>query len=501
MDSVINNNNFVSTYALRTSLEHSLLGYFQTDNVIINYMITFMMISLIGSFIQKIDQLPGLIIKYVTMLLNFVYNLIIKIIRRKTTIKVTKKIIIEKITDERQINPLYNAIAWYLMNQVNLDKEETIKCIIENKINETTFQVPDLLRRVTQDINRTMKFEGKIINYKLSASRIKIDGEEGDRRNDSIECSIEVEKEDDTFLEHFLKVCMDQYISYNKKKASKRYIYQNMNGQWEKIAEQSERMSDTIVLKNNDKEELVEEVQHFLNNKEWYVNHGFLYSIGILLHGSPGTGKTSLIRYISSVSSRHTHYLRLSQIHSEQEFNTLLKNVNLAETVLVMEDIDCAGTMVHNRDKIYAQLQEKEDNEAKMNEKQPIKIIIDNTKQTNKDLLMQQDKITLDVLLNILDGTLTTPGQIIVMTTNHKEILDNALIRPGRIDINLELIKCNKDMIIRLCKNFYKKDNLPENIMELINKIPELTYSPAHIMNIFRKYKMDMLNGVREIHN
>jgi len=50
-----------------------------------------------------------------------------------------------------------------------LDKEETIKCIIENKINETTFQVPDLLRRVTQDINRTMKFEGKIINYKLSA--------------------------------------------------------------------------------------------------------------------------------------------------------------------------------------------------------------------------------------------------------------------------------------------------------------------------------------------
>lgn len=492
------NNNMMNTHVLRSSLEHSLLGYFQSDNMIINYIMTFMIISMIGSFIQKIDLLPGIISNYISRLYNFIYDLILKILRRNKTKKIIKKIVIEKITDERQVNPLYNAVAWYLMNQVNLDKEETLKCIIEQKITETTQSTPDIMRRVTQDIDRTLKFNGRDIRYKLSASRIKIDGEEGDRRNDLIECSTEVDKDDDTFLENFIKVCIDQYMS--KQKVCKRFVYQNMNGQWEKIAEQSERMADTIVLKDHDKETLIEELEHFLHNKEWYINHGFLYSIGILLYGSPGTGKTSLIRYISSVSKRNTHYLRLSQIHTEQEFNILLKSVNLAETVLVMEDIDCAGTMVHNREKVYNQLQEIENNEADMNERRPIKIIIDNSRDTNRDLLKMNDRVTLDVLLNILDGTLTTPGQIIVMTTNHKDILDNALIRPGRIDINLELVNCNHDMINRLCKTFYKKDKLSDEINEMITIIPEYSYSPAHIMNIFRKNKSDITQGIKDIH-
>lgn len=37
-------------------------------------------------------------------------------------------------------------------------------------------------------------------------------------------------------------------------------------------------------------------------------------------------------------------------------------------------------------------------------------------------------------LLNVLDGVVDTPGRIVIMTTNHPEALDAALIRPGRID-------------------------------------------------------------------
>ena len=76
--------------------------------------------------------------------------------------------------------------------------------------------------------------------------------------------------------------------------------------------------------------------------------------------------------------------------------------------------------------------------------------------------------MTLDVLLNILDGILTTPGQIVIMTTNYKNILDKALIRPGRIDVNLELSKCTHDMIIKLSKKFYLKFILFYSKMSLI---------------------------------
>lgn len=46
-------------------------------------------------------------------------------------------------------------------------------------------------------------------------------------------------------------------------------------------------------------------------------------------------------------------------------------------------------------------------------------------------------------LLNVLDGVVETPGRIVIMTTNHPETLDPALIRPGRIDkrINLGYMK------------------------------------------------------------
>merc|ERR1719203_2373898 len=45
-----------------------------------------------------------------------------------------------------------------------------------------------------------------------------------------------------------------------------------------------------------------------------------------------------------------------------------------------------------------------------------------------------KDKLNLSGLLNVLDGVVDTPERILIMTTNHPEQLDPALIRPGRID-------------------------------------------------------------------
>ena len=52
---------------------------------------------------------------------------------------------------------------------------------------------------------------------------------------------------------------------------------------------------------------------------------------------------------------------------------------------------------------------------------------------------LKKDKLNLSGLLNVLDGVVDTPERIVVMTTNHPEILDPALIRPGRIDQKLLL--------------------------------------------------------------
>ena len=68
------------------------------------------------------------------------------------------------------------------------------------------------------------------------------------------------------------------------------------------------------------------------------------------------------------------------------------------------------------------------------------------------------EKITLSFILNILDGILETPGRILIMTSNYPEKLDTALLRPGRIDINLQVSYCDKDMIKQMFTFFYKKE-------------------------------------------
>ena len=48
------------------------------------------------------------------------------------------------------------------------------------------------------------------------------------------------------------------------------------------------------------------------------------------------------------------------------------------------------------------------------------------------------DDLDLTGILNVLDGVVDTPGRIVVMTTNHPELLDPTLVRPDRIDKILE---------------------------------------------------------------
>ena len=74
------------------------------------------------------------------------------------------------------------------------------------------------------------------------------------------------------------------------------------------------------------------------------------------------------------------------------------------------------------------------------------------------------EMLNLSFLLNLLDGVLETPGRIIIATSNHPERLDKALIRPGRIDINLEVGFCTRDMIVDMCRYFYDDNTL--NIRE-----------------------------------
>ena len=238
-----------------------------------------------------------------------------------------------------------------------------------------------------------------------------------------------------------------------------------------------------------------ERMDLFMNNTQWYIEKGIPYTLGILLHGPPGTGKTSIIKAIAKDTNRHIFNIKLYQDTTKSQIHNLFFNENvkvikngqtetftipLNDRIYVLEDVDCDNELLLDRNfkttkdhkivksnnyentfesrfeqydlhKIhYADFLKDDDNKCK-----------DNNFKVRGDNELQEDtteQLTLSYILNILDGILETPGRILIMTTNYPDKLDKALIRPGRIDINLEVGYCDICMIQEMFKFFYNKD-------------------------------------------
>lgn len=84
--------------------------------------------------------------------------------------------------------------------------------------------------------------------------------------------------------------------------------------------------------------------------------------------------------------------------------------------------------------------------------------------------------ITMDVLLNVLDGYNYLHDTIIIMTTNHIEKIDPAVIRPGRIDQKIKFDNADTDQINNIFNYFYKKplklsNTINKSTSEIINSI------------------------------
>ena len=91
---------------------------------------------------------------------------------------------------------------------------------------------------------------------------------------------------------------------------------------------------------------------------------------------------------------------------------------------------------------------------------------------------VEKNKINFSTLLNCLDGAFYKHGLISIMTTNHADKLDPALIRRGRIDMQIEFPNPDETTAKKYIKSFYN------NNVELNGELKGNSLPMSHIQEI-----------------
>ncbi|KAG9256843.1 putative BCS1 protein precursor [Emericellopsis atlantica] len=286
---------------------------------------------------------------------------------------------------------------------------------------------------------------------------------------------------------------------------------------WKRCMARSTRPFSTVILNEKVKQELVDDVADYLapKTRKWYANRGIPYRRGYLLHGPPGTGKSSLSLALAGYFRMKIYILSLSSpTATEENVSQLFASLPM-RCVVLLEDIDSAG-LTHTREGDGG----NKDNSTSRTASAP-----------GDKAAPQAGKLSLSGLLNILDGVASQEGRVLIMTTNHIEKLDKALIRPGRVDMTVEFGRADPGMTASIFRAIYTpfegeetpstsgpnspdtalaekqklrddeaRNRATERIVDLSHefaaKIPSGEFSPAEIQGLLLRHKRSPLTAI-----
>jgi chaperone BCS1 len=243
------------------------------------------------------------------------------------------------------------------------------------------------------------------------------------------------------------------------------------------------------------KDELLKRLDSFVKREKYNVL-GLPETLGLLFYGEPGTGKTSCIKAIAKYLDKHLIIVPMNQIKTRKRLEELFFTTKYGfpsdKRIYVFEEIDCNGweNIVKDRRLIKDSEPEHKDNIV---EQLSGTIVIETDKdKKDKD---NDDKLTLGAILEVIDGLVECPGRVIIMTTNHKDHLDPALLRPGRIDMEIQFKRLRHSHIAEIFKKWYGCSINYEDI----RKIPDYRYTQAEISQLLFKYENDSKGFIDEI--
>jgi chaperone BCS1 len=271
-----------------------------------------------------------------------------------------------------------------------------------------------------------------------------------------------------TFHEKHRRLVVDEYLPHVRRTGQDvtvgnrpRRLYTNKNNRdygsprdevWSYINFDHPTTFDTLAMDPDEKQSIMDDLDDFRNNKDYYRRIGRAWKRGYLLHGPPGTGKSTMIAAMANYLNYDIYDIELTSLQTNGDLRKLFVETT-GKSIIVIEDIDCSLDLTGSRASMMPQRDVVEKSHDRM--------------------------VTLSGLLNFLDGLWSAHSgeRIIVITTNRPEMLDPALIRPGRMDMHVEMSYCKFGAFMTLAKNYLGVDAHPlfydvEELLQVADMTP-----------------------------
>lgn len=306
-------------------------------------------------------------------------------------------------------------------------------------------------------------------------------------------------------IEPIKRLLEDSKVLYWKDRSQKTTIYRPRSKEmrrdynmWQQVARRPVRPIRTVVLDHKEKHDVLADVNEYLHpaTPRWYASRGIPLRRGYLFHGPPGTGKTSFSFALAGVFGIDIYVISLQDASITEEDLAVLFTKLPRRCVILLEDIDSAGLRREGADGEEGKDKDSADGEkAKSKEKTKEKAkeaskddssssgSDSDSSSSDEDLKSKKKRrrggrsvsqrkrgskkgISLSGLLNAIDGVASHEGRVLIMTTNKPESLDEALVRPGRVDVQVGFAHASPFQIEELFQRMYEPPRSTKKVTE-----------------------------------
>ncbi|KAG2617131.1 AAA-ATPase At3g50940-like [Panicum virgatum] len=366
-------------------------------------------------------------------------------------------IIVEKKNDGFTNNYIYNAVRTYLATRINTDLQQRLRVSSMDENDK-------MMISMAEGEEMLDVYEGTEFKWCLICQDNSSDSSNGSGSPNEVSFEVSFHKNHkEKALKSYFPFILATAKDIKAQERTLRIYMTEYSSEWSPIDLHHPSTFETLAMDQKLKQSIIDDLNRFIKRKDYYKKIGKAWKRGYLLYGPPGTGKSSLIAAMANHLRFDIYDLELTEVNSNSDLRRLLVGMS-NRSILVVEDIDCT-----------IDLKQREEGEG--HDKS-------NSTEENKG----EDKVTLSGLLNFVDGLWSTSGEerIIVFTTNYKERLDSALLRPGRMDMHIHMGYCTQESFRILANNYHSID-YHDTYPEIEKLIKEVTVTPAEVAEVLMR--------------